>query len=142
MHIFRLVFTLYFLKLTAGKGIWFHLRTTNFIVYKHAIKLERVSKKVKKCKLDINFLSQCRDTKIIPNFTNLKRLKQMNKRSQSKFCRKLLYDEISNKHKNLKELCKQQQKSQNLLKNIATWMKQKCITYSINCVMKFFCCLQ
>ena len=24
---------------------------------------------------------------------------------------------------------------ENLLKNIATWMKQKCITYSVNCVI-------
>ena len=59
----------------------------------------------------------------------------MNKRSRFKYCRKLLYDEISNKHNILKELRKQQQKSQNLLKNVATWMKQKCITYSINYVI-------
>ena len=59
----------------------------------------------------------------------------MNKRGHFKFCRKLLYDEISNKHKNLKELKKQQQESQNLLKDVATWMKQKCITYSINCII-------
>ena len=59
----------------------------------------------------------------------------MNKRGHFKFCRKLLYDEISNKHKNLKELQKQQQESQNLLKNVVTWMKQKRITYSINCII-------
>ena len=60
----------------------------------------------------------------------------MNKRSHFKFCPKLLYDEISNKYKNLKELRKQHQEElQNLLKNVATWMKQKCITYSINCVI-------
>ena len=136
MHIFGLIFILYFLKLSAGKGFWFYLRTTDFAVYKHAIRLERISKKVEKFKLDINFLSQCRDTNIIPNFTNLKKLKQMNKRSHFKFCPKLLYDEISNKYKNLKELRKQHQEElQNLLKNVATWMKQKCITYSINCVI-------
>ena len=35
----------------------------------------------------------------------------------------------------LKELGKQQQESQNLLKNGTTWMKPKCITYSINLVI-------
>ena len=116
-------------------GFWFLLRTTDFIVYKHAIRLESISKMVGKCKLHINFLSQCRDTNIIASFTNLKKLKQMSKRSRFKFCRKLLYGEISSKHKNLKELCKQQQDSQNLLKNGTTWIKQKCTTYSINCVI-------
>ena len=101
MRIFGLVFISYFLKLSAGKGFWFHHRTTNFTVYKHAIRLERISKKVEKCKLDINFLSQCRDTNIIPNFTSLKKLKRINKRSHFKFCRKLLYDEILKKQKNL-----------------------------------------
>ena len=86
MHIFGLVFILYFLKLSAGKGFWFHLQTTDFIVYKHAIRLQRISKKVDKSKLDINFLLQCCDTDIIPNFANLKKLKQMNKRSRFKFC--------------------------------------------------------
>ena len=107
MHIFGLVSILYFLKLLAGKGFWFRLQSTDFIVYKHATSLQRISKKVEKCKLDINFLSQCRDTNIIPSFTNLKNLQQMNKRSCSKFCQKLLYDEMSTKHKHLKELCKQ-----------------------------------
>ena len=118
MHRFELVFVLCFLKLSAGKGFWFHLQTTDFTVYKHAIRLERISKKTEKCKLDINFLSQRQDTKIIPNWTNLKKLKQKNERSHSKFCRKLLYDEISNKHKNLKELRNQQQESQNLSKTL------------------------
>ena len=76
MHIFGLVFILYFLKLSAGKGFWFHLQTTNFIVCKNAITLEYISRKIEKCKLGINFISQCRDTNIIPNFTNLKKLKQ------------------------------------------------------------------
>ena len=57
------------------------------------------------------------------SITNLKRLKQTNKRSRFKFCRKLLYDEISTKQKYVKELRKQQQESQSLLKNISTWMK-------------------
>ena len=130
MHIFGLVFILYFLKLSAGKVLWFHLQTTDFIVYKHAIRLERISKKVEKCKLDNNFLSQSRDTSIIPNFINFKKLKLINKRSLLKFSWKLLYDEISNKHKNLKELCKQQHESQNIFKSVAPWMKQKCITKS------------
>ena len=86
-------------------------------------------------KFYIRYLCTYCDANIIPNFTNLRKLKQINKTSHFKFCRKLLYDEISNKHKNLKGLKKQQQESQNLLKDVATWMKQKCITYSINCII-------
>ena len=133
MYVFGLVFILYFRKMPAGKEFWFHLRTTDFIVYKYAIRLESISKKVDQRKLDINFLSQCRDTNTIPYITNLKKLKQMNKRRRFKFCRKLLYDKISDKHESLKELRKQQQDSQNLLKNVATWMKQEYKTYSKNC---------
>ena len=59
----------------------------------------------------------------------------MNKRSYFKCCRKLLYDEISNKQMYLKELGKQQQESQNLLKNGITQTKPKCITYSVNLVI-------
>ena len=58
----------------------------------------------------------------------------MNDRSRFKFCQTLLYDEILNKRMHLKELCKQPQESQSLLKNSATWMKQKCKTYRIDFV--------
>ena len=52
-------------------------------------------------KFCIRYLCTYCDANIIPNFTNLRKLKQINKTSHFKFCRKLLYDEISNKHKNL-----------------------------------------
>ena len=57
------------------------------------------------------------------------------KRSHFKFCQKLLHIEISSNHKKSKELWKQQQESQNLVKNVATSMKQTFITYIINCVV-------
>ena len=72
------------------------LWTTDFTVYKHAIRLERISKKIEKCKLDINFLLPCCDANIIPNFTNLSKVKQMNKRSHFKFCWKLQKKNFAN----------------------------------------------
>ena len=100
-HIFELFFI--FLKTVCWK------RILRFIVGKYAIRLECISKKIEKCKLNIHFLLQCCDTNIIPNFTSLNKLKQINKRSYFKLFWKLLYDETSNKHRNLKELHKQQQ---------------------------------
>ena len=138
MHFFGVVFILYTLKLSAGKGFWFNLRVTDHEVYKLAIKLERLEKKYQKCKLDIDFLSKCRDTNINPNFTQLKQLKEMDRKMRFKFCRKLLFNEISCKHKRLKSLKKNIDVVQTELLNSSTWLKRKCITYSINYVLSRF----
>ena len=69
MHIFGLVFVLYFLKLSDGKGFCFHLETTDFRVYKHGIRLEHTSKKAEKCKLDIDLFH--RNVVILRSFQTL-----------------------------------------------------------------------
>ena len=138
MHLFGICFLLYLINVSAGKGFWFHLRTTDHKIFKLAVKLERTTKKVVKCKLDINFLCKCRDTNITPNFTQLKQLNHMDAKSRNKFCRKLLFKEISTKHKRLKELQKEHKDQTDKLNSCCTWMKRKCITYSINFVMSKF----
>ena len=77
------------------------------ITYKKAIAVERTKKKVKKCKLDISFLNKCRDENVYPTFTKVKKFKDMEKKHRSRYYRRLLLDEISNKHKRLKQLNKQ-----------------------------------
>ena len=138
MHLFGICFLLYLINVSAGKGFWFHLRTTDHEIFKLAVKLERINKKVLKCKLDLNFLCKCRDTNITPNFTKLKQLKDMDMKARSKFYRKLLFNEISAKHKRLKVIKKEQKDCMDELVSKSTWMKRKCIIYSINFVMSKF----
>ena len=86
----------------------------------------------------LGFLCKCRDTNITPNFTKLKQLKDMDMKARSKFYRKLLFNEISAKHKRLKVLKKEQKDSTDELLSKSTWMKRKCIIYSIKFVMSKF----
>ena len=113
MHIFSLAFILFVLKLSAGKGFWFNLRTTDFNNYKLAIKLERTTKKYEKCKLDIGFLCKCRDTNIVPKFTELNKFANFDNRTRLKFSRKFLFEEISRKYKRLHELSLKKEQLEN-----------------------------
>ena len=57
----------------------------------------------------------------------------MEKKHRNRYYRRLLLDEISNKHIRVKQLNKQLDDDLYLLNNNnATWMKSKCIVYSIN----------
>ena len=55
-----------------------------------------------------------------------------------KSLRNLLLDELSNKHKRLKQLNKQLDEDLYLLNNNVTWMKSKCIVYSINILINAY----
>ena len=56
----------------------------------------------------------------------------MEKKHCNRYYRRLLLDEISNKHKRLKQLNKKLDDDLYLLNNNGTWIKSKCIVYSIN----------
>ena len=56
----------------------------------------------------------------------------MEKEHRNCYYRRLLLDEISNKYKRLKQLNKHHDNDLYLLNNNATWMKSKCVIYSIN----------
>ena len=56
----------------------------------------------------------------------------MDKKIQNRYYRRLLLDEISNKHKGLKLLNKQLENETNILNDSTTWMKRLSIRYSIN----------
>ena len=79
-------------------------------------------KKVEKCKLDVNFLVNCRDSNLYPTFTKVKHLKDMNKKVCNRYHRRLL-DEISNKCKQLKSLNKQLASETDTLKSHVIWTK-------------------
>ena len=56
----------------------------------------------------------------------------MNKKIQNRHYRRLLLDEISNKHECLKLLNEQLENETNILNDSRTWTKGICIRYSIN----------
>ena len=56
----------------------------------------------------------------------------MDKKMRNKYYRRLLLDEISNKHKRLKLLNKQLEMETNISNDSTTWMKGICIRYSID----------
>ena len=91
--------------------------------------------KVEKYKLDITFLVKCQESNLCPTFTKVKRLKYMSKKVRNRYHRRLLLDEISNKHKRLKSLNKQLANETDTLHSNVTWMKSICISYSINIVI-------
>ena len=67
----------------------------------------KVTKKVEKCKLDINFFVRCQECNRYPSFTKANCLKDMSKKVRNTYQRRLLLDEISNKHEQFKSLNKQ-----------------------------------
>ena len=65
----------------------------------------------------------------------MKNLKDMNKKVRIKYHKRLLLDEISNKHKRLKSLNKQLASETDTFRSSVTWMKSICVSYSINIVI-------
>ena len=135
MKLFGLSFLLFILKWSAGKGFWYQLRVTDKSTFKKVITVERTRKKVGKCKLDITFVVKCREINLCPTITKVKRSKDMNKKVRNRYHRRLLLDEISNKHKRLKSLNKQLANETDTLNSNVTWMTSICINYSINIII-------
>ena len=82
------------------------LRVADKQTFLRAIIVERIRKKVEKWKLDIKFLTRCRDGNLYPTFAIVKRFKEMKQKHPNRYQRRLLLDEIANKHKHLKQLNK------------------------------------
>ena len=127
MNAFGLSFFLFILKWLACQRFCYNLRGTDNNTYKIAIVVERTKKKIEKCNLDISFLNECRDGNVFPNFIKVKKFKDMEKKHRNRYYRRLLLDEISNKHKRLKQLNKKLDDDLYLLNNNATGIKSKCI---------------
>ena len=81
---------------------WYQLWITEKSTFKKVIAVERTRKKFEKCKLEMKFLVKCRESNMCPTFTKVKRLKDMNKKVRNRYHRRLLLDEVSNKHKTIK----------------------------------------
>ena len=134
MNLFGLSFLFFILKWSAGKWFWYQIRVTDNSTFKKVITVERTQAKVEKCKLDINFFVRCPECNLYPSFTKANCLKDMSKKVRNTYQRRLLLDEISNKHEQFKSLNKQLTSETD---NTLLIIKKKDITYVLNQLNNF-----
>ena len=132
ISLFGLSFVLFILRLSYGSKFWQNLRNDNLLIHKKAVKVERLGKKISKQELDIKFLVNCRDEYVYPKFTRWKNVKSNSVKHKNRFYRKILLDEISNKHRSLNEIRKQYQIAADDLNGRLTYFKQYALKIAIN----------
>ena len=136
MQIFGLAFLLYFLKWSDGSGFWANYRISDESSYKQAVKLQRLQKKLVRCELAIKFMTKCRDANVFPKFTRWKNANAKAVKDRNKYRRKVLLDEIRDKHKQLRKMKEEVQLESNKLFNNMTimrkWMVKKSVENIVN----------
>ena len=133
MHtLFGITLVLYLLKLSVGQGFWKNFRNADETSYKISVKYERVRKKLQAAEIALKFLIQCRDEDILPKFTRWKNHNKLNNNKKECRRRKILFEEINEKHKRIKQ--EEAQVEENL-KQI-TWLKRTVVKYIINNYIK------
>ena len=132
MKIFGLSFLLYFMKCSDGRGYWSNYRSTDEESYQQAVKVRRIYKKLARAELAIKFLAQCRDANVFPKFTRWKNANNKDPKLRNKYRRKILLDEIREKHSQVKKLKEEARKEADLLYNGMTFMKSWMLKHSIN----------
>ena len=134
MNLFGLSFLFFTLKWSAGKWFSYQIRVTDKSRFQKVITVERTQAKVEKCKLDINYLVRCQECNLYPSFTKANCLKDMSKKLRNTYQRRLLLDEISNKHEQFKSLTKQLTSETD---DTLLIIKKKDITYVLNQLNNF-----
>ena len=104
MHIFGLAFILYYLKISDGNGFWINYRQSDENSHKQAVKVQRLQKKLIRCELAIKYMTKCRDANVFPNFTRWKNANAKATKDRNKFRKKVLIDEIRDKHSQLRRI--------------------------------------
>ena len=132
MNIFGLSFLLYFLKMSDGQGFWINYRNTDEESYQQAVKVQRIYKKLARCELAIKFLVRCRDANVFPKFTRWKNANTKDFKVKNKYRRKVLLDEIREKHDQLRKLKVEASKEDDLLYTGLTFMKRWALKHSIS----------
>ena len=77
----------------------YQLQVTGKPTFLRVIMVERIRKKVEKCKFDLKLLTRCRDGNLYLTFTKVKDFKEMQRKHRNRYRRHLLPDEIANKQK-------------------------------------------
>ena len=95
---------LYFLKMSDGSGFWLKFRNADENSYNQAVKVQRIEKKLVRCERAIQFMVNCRDANVFPKFTRWKNTNTKDIKLRNKYRRKVLLDEIREKHNTARQL--------------------------------------
>ena len=130
--LFGLSFLFFILWLSSGTEFWHNLQNDSPFIYKKAVIVEWLAKKLCEQELDINFLVNCRDEYLYPKFTQSKSIKSNSVKHKSCFYRKILLDEINNKHRSIKDIRKQYPNAMDDLNANLIYLKQFMLKNAIN----------
>ena len=136
MQIFGISFILFFLKLSDGSGYWLNLRNSDEETYRQAVKVQRINKKLLRCELAIKFLTRCRDTAVFPKFTRWKNANSKHIKSRNKYRRKVLLEEIKNKHREVRNLRNEVQEESRTLYEPMTYLRRTILKWSIQRILE------
>ena len=132
ISLFGLSFLLFILRLSSGTKFWHNLWNDDPFIYKKAVIVERLANKLCKQELDINFLVNYRDEYVYTKFTRWKNIKSNSVKYKSRFYRKILLDEINNKHRSIKKIRKRCQNAMDDLNANLTYFKLHVLKIAIN----------
>ena len=131
ISLFGLSLLLFILRLSCGTKFWHNLQNDSPFICKKAVIVERLAKKLCKQELDLNFLVNCRDKYVYPKFTRWKNIKSNSVNYKSRFYRKILLDDINNKHRSIKEIRKRYQNATDDLNANLTYFRQHVLKIAI-----------
>ena len=136
MRFFGISFILFFLKLSDGSGYWLNLRNSDEQTYRQAVKVQRINKKLLRCELAIKFLTRCRDTGVFPKFTRWKNANSKHIQSRNKYRRKVLLEEIKNKHREVRNLRNEILAESRTLYEPMTYLRRTILKWSIQRILE------
>ena len=118
--------------MSSGSRFWLNLRNDDSNLYKKAVVVERLAKKLRKYELDRNFLITCRDENLTPKFTRWKNLKNNNMKVKNRFYKRILIDEINSNYNKIKEAKSLLEKRKTELYSSTTYFKGIVLRTAIN----------
>ena len=119
----------------SGKGFWYNLRLSDKKVYREAMRVERLMKKIKRCECTLKFLFNCRNNDVFPKFVCWKNVNRQPFKKKSRYYRRILLDEIDEKTKYLKTLKTQLTQQQKLLYENTTWIRGTILRYTLDTII-------
>ena len=96
--IFELSFSLFLIKLSAPKGIWYSLRRDNLAAHKIVIWYQRECERLAKAETALGFLYNCKSNGVYPSFVQWTNAKRLKPRKKFKFIQYQLNQSIKDKH--------------------------------------------
>ena len=130
MILCRIVFVLYFLKLTGASGFWKKVQETDNLTRNMAIICQKLLLKVEKSKIDLKFLYKCKKENVYRICTMATYQKQtITIRKQ--LYQKKLQNTVEDNYSWIKELQSDLQKALSILDESTTWVESSLIKFLI-----------